>query len=100
MRAGQHAHVHANGLVRADFLDLATLHDAQDLGLRGQRQVGDLVEEDDAAMGGLEQPPRGSRWRPVNAPPSCPNSSLSISVSGIAEQFTFTNGPRPPLACA
>ena len=30
---------------------------------------------------------------PVNAPFSCPNSSLSASVSVIAPQFTATNGP-------
>src|SRR5712691_10736603 len=30
---------------------------------------------------------------PVKAPFSCPNSSLSMSVSGIAEQFTATKGP-------
>ena len=28
----------------------------------------------------------------MNAPFSCPNSSLSSSVSGIAEQFTATKG--------
>ena len=30
---------------------------------------------------------------PVKAPFSWPNSSLSSSVSGIAAQFTATNGP-------
>src|SRR5262247_229686 len=42
---------------------------------------------------------------PVNAPFSCPNSSLSINSPGNAEQFTFTNGcslhplfPRPRLS--
>jgi hypothetical protein len=30
---------------------------------------------------------------PVKAPFSCPNSSLSSSGSGIAAQFTATNGP-------
>ncbi len=29
---------------------------------------------------------------PVNAPFSCPNSSDSISSSGMAAQFTSTNG--------
>ncbi len=38
---------------------------------------------------------------PVNAPFSCPNSSLSASVSAIAPQLTATNGPaaRGPRRC-
>jgi hypothetical protein len=35
---------------------------------------------------------------PVNAPRSCPNSSLSISSRGIAAQLTLMNGPLAPLA--
>jgi hypothetical protein len=31
-------------------------------------------------------------WAPVKAPFSWPNSSLSMSVSGMAEQFTATKG--------
>ena len=45
-------------------------------------------------------PPSASSTRPrlavcasVNAPFSCPNSSLSISVSGSAAQVTLMNGP-------
>ena len=42
------------------------------------------------------RPPRtGRAWRcaaSVKAPFSCPNSSLSIRVSGMAPQFTATNG--------
>ncbi len=63
MRAGQHAHIHADGLVRTDLLDLAILHDAQDLRLRRQRQIGHFVEEDDTAVGRFEQSARGWRWR-------------------------------------
>ena len=38
---------------------------------------------------------------PLNAPRSCPNISVSISVSGTAAQLTATNGPflRSPLKC-
>jgi len=36
---------------------------------------------------------------PVNAPFSCPNSSDSISSSGIAAQFTATNGRVALLLC-
>ena len=38
--------------------------------------------------------PRRSATAPVNAPRTWPNSSLSISSSGIAAQFTSTNGRR------
>ena len=37
--------------------------------------------------------PRRSAMAPVNAPLTCPNSSLSISSSGMAAQLTSTNGP-------
>ncbi len=37
--------------------------------------------------------PRRSLTAPVNDPLTWPNSSLSISSSGIAAQFTSTNGP-------
>ena len=35
---------------------------------------------------------------PVNAPLSCPKSSLSSSSAGMAAQFTFTNGRLPAFA--
>jgi hypothetical protein len=38
--------------------------------------------------------PRRSATAPVNAPATWPNSSLSISSSGIAAQLTSTNGRR------
>ena len=37
--------------------------------------------------------PRRSLTAPVKAPLTWPNSSLSISSSGIAAQLTSTNGP-------
>ena len=75
----------------ADARELALLEHAQELGLHRQRQLADLVEEQRAAVGGLEQADLRSR-APVKAPFSWPNSSLSSSVSGIAAQLTATNG--------
>ena len=45
--------------------------------------------------------PTCGRSAPVNAPRSCPNSSLSTSVGGSAPQSTVTNGPRArgPSSC-
>ena len=40
----------------ADGQDLALLQDAQQLDLHGRRHVADLVEEERAAVGDLEQP--------------------------------------------
>ena len=51
---GEHAHVDLERLVAADALELALLQRAQQLGLRLERHVADLVEEQRAAVGGLE----------------------------------------------
>jgi hypothetical protein len=65
---------------------------AQQLDLHGQRQVGHLIEQQRAAMSGLKKPPR-SASAPVKAPFTWPKNSASISVSGIAPQFTAMNAP-------
>ena len=51
---GDHAHVHAPGLVGAQALDFAVLQGAQQLGLHGQRQLAHFVKEQGAAVGCLE----------------------------------------------
>src|SRR5690606_18975487 len=50
------AHVHRDLPVPADPLDLAVLQDAKELGLKGEVELADLVEEDRAAVGLLEAP--------------------------------------------
>ena len=52
---GDDAHVHLDRVGRADPLDLALLQHAQQLHLGGERDVADLVEEDGAAVGGVEE---------------------------------------------
>ena len=47
---GDDAHVHAVGARAAQPLELPLLEDAQQLGLQGQGQLADLVEEDGAAV--------------------------------------------------
>ena len=49
-----HAHVHGERLHAADPLEAALLEHAQHLGLRVGRHVADLVQEDGAAVRGLE----------------------------------------------
>ena len=73
-------------------MKLALLQDSQQLGLRRRVQIADLVQKQRAPSASSNLPRRAD-VAPVNAPFSCPNSSLSISSVGIAAQFTFTNGP-------
>ena len=72
-------------------LELALLDGAQELRLRRERQLADLVEEQRPAVGELEAALRPAA-APVNAPFSWPKSSLSRSASGSAAQLSATNG--------
>ena len=51
---GDDADVHADRLVRADRHHLALFESGQQLGLEVKRQVADLVQEQSAAVRGLE----------------------------------------------
>src|SRR2546422_2895698 len=51
---GDHPHVHADRLVAAHRLELLLLEDAQQLDLRLERELADLVEEDRALVGERE----------------------------------------------
>ena len=50
-----HPHVHLLGLAPADPPDLALLQHPEQLGLEVERQVADLVEQQRALVGQLEQ---------------------------------------------
>ena len=52
---GEHAHVDVDHVLAADADDLAGLQRAEHLGLRGEIHVADLVEEERAAVGLLEE---------------------------------------------
>ena len=54
VRSGDHAHVDLPGAAGPYPDDLSDFENAQELGLHGQRQFTDLVEEDGAALGGFE----------------------------------------------
>ena len=60
----------------------AILEHAQDLGLHRRRHVADLVEEQRPAAPPRGRRRRGPRSRPVNAPWTWPNSSLSSRSAG------------------
>ena len=77
----------------ADRAHRLFLDHAQQLHLHVQRQIGDLVEEQRAAFGGLERGRPCPAPAPVKLPFLWPKNSLSISSDGIAPQLTGTNGP-------
>ena len=85
-------HVDADVARAADALERLLLEEAQQLGLQRRRHLADLVEEHRAAVGRARAGPRFCCRASVNAPRSWPNSSLSSSVSGSAEQVMFMNG--------
>ena len=83
--------IRLDGLVAADALEFVLLQHAQQFHLHRRGKLPDLVEEQGAPVGRLE-PADASAVAPVNAPFSCPNSSLSSRFSGRAAQFTLTSG--------
>ena len=86
---GDHAHVHAHGLRAADALELLLLQHAQQLHLRLERQVADLVEEDGAVVGQLEAALLLLHRAGERAAFVAEQLALD-SVAGSAPQFTFT----------
>src|SRR5581483_11077732 len=54
VRRGDDAHVDGDFALATDALELALLEDAEELDLRGARQLADLVEQERAAVGALE----------------------------------------------
>jgi len=50
----QHPHIHPMLAIRAEALQLAALQHAQQLGLNGQRQLADLIQQQGATIGELE----------------------------------------------
>ena len=60
---GDQADVHLDRATRADGIDLALLDGAEELDLHVERQFGDFVEEEGAAVGLLELAESACRWR-------------------------------------
>ena len=89
---GHDPRLHRNGAGRAQPGDPPLLQHPEQLGLRGERQLADLVEEQRARAPAASNAPFRVALAPVNAPRSWPNSSLSTSCSGSAAQLMATNG--------
>ena len=99
MRRGDHPDIHLARGQRPNRHNLLVLDRAQQLGLRRQRHVPNLIQKERSSIGKLKQPGLVPS-APVNAPRTWPNSSLSNSVSTTAEQFSTTNLPAARLADA
>ena len=91
MRGGDHASFGLLRLLRPDGLILAVLQHAEELRLKLQRRVSDLVEED-RSLGRDGEASAAVVVAPVNEPRTCPKSSDSSSVAGSAAQLTGTKG--------
>ena len=63
MAGGDDPHIGADRVVAADRHELALLQHAQEPGLRLERHVADLVQEQGAALGLLEAADAGAHWR-------------------------------------
>ncbi len=68
VRGGEDAHVDVDDVLAAYARDLARLQRAEDLGLRDEVHVADLVEEERAAVRPARRSHAASTCAPVNAP--------------------------------
>ncbi len=89
---GDHPHVDADRSVPADALDLRSLEHAQELGLERGAEIADLVDEERAPVGLLEDA-SVSRDRAREGAFSWPKSSDSTRLGATAVQSKTTNGP-------
>jgi len=94
VRRRHQADVGAQRARGAEALEGVLLQHAQELGLQLEGEVADFIEEQRPPLASSKRP-RRCVMAPVNAPFSCPNSSLSSSPVGMAAQLSVTKG-----ACA
>jgi len=80
-----------DGFVAAHPLKSAFLQYAQQLNLHRHGHIADFVQKRVPPSAISKRPCRVVK-APVNAPFSCPNSSLSSNSPGIAPQLIGTNG--------
>ena len=90
----QDAHVDLDGPLAADAVIALVGQHAQDLGLGRQRHVGDLVEEQRAAMRMLEQ---AGRTSPSASVPNSSSSTRSGLIIAAGQHDERRLGARAPL---
>jgi hypothetical protein len=97
---GHHAHIHRHFLSEPTGRTLRSSSTRSSLACTGQRQLGDLVEEQGAAARVEEQAFAVPDAAPVKAPLTWPKSSDSMISSAIAAQLIGTKGPASRPRCA
>lgn len=80
---GNHTEINRPHLVGDEWINLACLQHPQHLDLRRRQHALDFVGEQSAASGMFDVPDPPLLGAPVKAPASWPNSSLSITLSGV-----------------
>src|SRR6185437_3526132 len=91
IRRGDHAHVHLDFLDRAQAHETPILHHAQNLRLGLEAHVSDLVQEDRAPVGNLEQTFLGRDGAGEGAA-DMPEEGRFEQVGGMLPLFTGTIG--------
>ena len=91
VRGREDPHVDVDVAVVPDAADLELLERAEDLGLRGERHRADSSRRSVPPSASSKRP-RRAFVAPLNAPRTCPKSSLSMRSSGMAAQLSVTNG--------
>ena len=74
-------------------MEFALLQNAQQLGLRGGVQIADFIEEDRAAVGQFELASARGDGAGERALLVAEQLAFESARTGIAAQFTLTNGP-------
>src|SRR5207247_9881800 len=92
---GQHAHVDADVAVSTHALEHSLLKDTQQLGLREQIHVADLVEEDRSPVGELELPLLPPD-RPREGAPLVPEQVALDEIDGDGGAVDGDEGCFPP----
>ena len=111
MGGGEDAHVHPHRTVAAHGLELAVLQHAQEPGLQREGKLGDLVDEERAAVRDHEASRTGTaragegalpRARTARAPASAPAppAQLSETKGCSAREDQRVDGAREPLLAA
>src|SRR5213076_200081 len=98
---GHYARVHGDGTVAAEPGDLTLLDHPEQLGLRRERQLADLVEEQRSPRGGFERP-LAQRGGPRERAALVAEQLVLDQVLGKAPALSATNGPAgwAPSRCS
>lgn len=84
----EHPNIRSSGRRVAEAFKFPVLDEPQQLGLHRRGEIPDFIQKEGSALADGD----ASRTAPVNAPLTCPKSSLSSSSGGTAGQETVAMG--------